>query len=185
MTKESSSFKNFYLFIIIFWLRWVFVAARGLSLVSASEGYSSLRCPAFSPRWLLLLQSMGYRHMGLSSCSMQAQQLWLAGSIVQAHQLWHTGLVAPWHMGSSWTRGRTRVPFIGRQILFFKKFYLFFGYVGSSLLYVGFLQLWRVGATLRCSARASHCGGFSCCGAWALGAWASVVAACGLSSCSS
>ena len=26
-------------------------------------------------------------------------------------------------------------------------------------------------------ARASNCGGFSCCGAWALGAWASVVVA--------
>ena len=30
---------------------------------------------------------------------------------------------------------------------------------------------------------ASHCGGFSCCGARALGAWASVVAAHGLSNC--
>ena len=44
-----------------------------------------------------------------------------------------------------------------------------------------FLWLWRAGATLRCSARASHCGGFSCCGAWALGARASVVVAHGLS----
>ena len=33
------------------------------------------------------------------------------------------------------------------------------------------------GATLRCGAQASHCGGFSCCGAWALGAQASVVVA--------
>ena len=32
--------------------------------------------------------------------------------------------------------------------------------------------------------RLSHCGGFSCCGAWALGAQASVVAARRLSSCS-
>ena len=32
-------------------------------------------------------------------------------------------------------------------------------------------------------ARASHCSGFSSFGAWALGAWASVVAAHGLSSC--
>ena len=31
------------------------------------------------------------------------------------------------------------------------------------------------GPTLQCSARASHCGGFSCCGARALGAQASVV----------
>ena len=36
---------------------------------------------------------------------------------------------------------------------------------------------------LPCGARASHCGGFSCCGARALGTWASAVAARGLSSC--
>ena len=36
-----------------------------------------------------------------------------------------------------------------------------------------------------CNARASHCGGFSYCGAWALGVRASVVVACGLSSCGS
>ena len=40
-----------------------------------------------------------------------------------------------------------------------------------------------MGATLRCSARASHCGGFSCYRAWALGAQASVVVSRGLSSC--
>ena len=34
-----------------------------------------------------------------------------------------------------------------------------------------------------CGAWASHCSGFSCCGAQALGAWASVVAVCGISSC--
>ena len=34
----------------------------------------------------------------------------------------------------------------------------------------------RRGATLRCGARASRCGGFFCCGAQALGAGASVVA---------
>ena len=34
-----------------------------------------------------------------------------------------------------------------------------------------------------CGARASHCGGFSCYGARALGVWASVVVARGLSSC--
>ena len=47
--------------------------------------------------------------------------------------------------------------------------YLFiFGCIGSSLLHAGFLQLWRVGATFCCGARASHCGGFSCCGSWTL-----------------
>ena len=65
-----------------------------------------------------------------------------------------------------------------------KCIYLFiFGCVGSSLLHAGFLQLQRAGATLRCGAPASHCGGFSCCGARALGVWASVVVVRGLSSC--
>ena len=59
--------------------------------------------------------------------------------------------------------------------------YLFiFVCVGSSLLCVGFLQLFRAGATLHCGARASHCGGFSCFRARDLGARASVVLARGL-----
>ena len=66
---------------------------------------------------------------------------------------------------------------------FFHKFIYFFGCVGSLLLRVGFLQLRRAGTTLCCGARASHCGGFSCCGAQALGTRASVVVARGLSSC--
>ena len=41
-------------------------------------------------------------------------------------------------------------------------------------------SLRRAEATLRCGVRASHCSGFSCCGARALGAWASVVVALGL-----
>ena len=45
------------------------------------------------------------------------------------------------------------------------------------------LQLRRARATLCCGARASHCGGFSCCRARALGTQASVIAARGLSSC--
>ena len=44
-----------------FWLHWVFVAARGLSLVVASGGYSSLQCMGFSLRWLLLLRALGAR----------------------------------------------------------------------------------------------------------------------------
>ena len=39
------------------------------------------------------------------------------GSRAQAQQLWHRGLVAPWHVGSSWTRAQTCVPCIGRWIL--------------------------------------------------------------------
>ena len=55
----------------------------------------------------------------------------------------------------------------------FKKIFNFFiGCVGSLLLCAGFLQLRQVRATLHCGAWTSHCGGFSCCGAWALGAQA-------------
>ena len=39
------------------------------------------------------------------------------------------------------------------------------------------LFLFLAASGLRCSAQASHCGGFSCCGARAVGAWASVVVA--------
>ena len=91
--------------LIYFWLCWVFLAACRLSLVAASGGYSSLLCAGFSLQCLLLLQSMGSRCVGFSSCGMWAQQSW------------HTGLVAPWHVGSSQTRAQTRVPWIGRQIL--------------------------------------------------------------------
>ena len=61
--------------------------------------------------------------------------------------------------------------------------YIYFGCIGSSLLHAGFLQLRRAGATLHCGARASHCGGFSCCRTWALGMRTSIVMVHGLSSC--
>ena len=44
-----------------------------------------------------------------------------------------------------------------------------FGCIGSSLLRASFLQLLGAGATLHCGVQASHCSGFSCCGARALG----------------
>ena len=62
-------------------------------------------------------------------------------------------------------------------------FIYLFDCIGSSLLHMGFLLLWRAGAILLCGARASHCGGFSCCGARALGGRASVVVARGLLEC--
>ena len=59
----------------------------------------------------------------------------------------------------------------------------------SLLLQAGFLQLQGVGGgtTLHCGAQVSHCGGFSCCraralGSRALGSRALVIVACGLSS---
>ena len=64
-------------------------------------------------------------------------------------------------------------------------FIFIFGCLGSSLLRTDFLQLWREGTALHCGARASHCSGFSCCTARALGTWASVAVAQRLSSCGS
>ena len=46
---------------------------KGFSLVAESGVYSSLRCMGFSLQWLLLLWSMGSRHMGFSSCGTWAQ----------------------------------------------------------------------------------------------------------------
>ena len=103
--------------VFVFWLRWIFVAEHGLSLVVASGDYSLLWYTDFSLQWLLLLWSMGCRHAGFSSCGTRAQQLWLAGSRAQAQQLQCMGLVAPQHVGSFPTRAQTLVPCIGRHIL--------------------------------------------------------------------
>ena len=108
---------TFVLFLFFFWLRWIFVAVHGLSLVPASGGYSSLWCVGFSLQWLLLLQSMVSRHASFSSCGIWAQSLWLVGSREQAQQLRRVGLVALRNVGSSQMRARTRVPCIGRRIL--------------------------------------------------------------------
>ena len=88
---------NFYLCIYLFiylWLCWVFVSVRGLSPVVATLHHGA----------------RASHHRGLSCCGAQAPD-------TQAQQLWLTGLVAPWHVGSSQTRARTRIPCIGRQIL--------------------------------------------------------------------
>ena len=72
-TPSGTNFLFFFFYKFIYlWLHWIFVAARGLSLVMASGGYSSLRCAGFSLRWLLLWQSTGSRHAGLSSCGSRA-----------------------------------------------------------------------------------------------------------------
>ena len=63
-----------------------------------------------------------------------------------------------------------------------------FNFFGLHWVFVALCHLSLVavsGGTLHCGVRASHCSDFSCCGVQALGTWASVVAAWGLSSCSS
>ena len=69
---------------------------------------------------------------------------------------------------------------------FFKFIYLFiFGCIGVFVAARGLSLVAGEQALLCCGAQASHCGGFSCCGARTLGVQASVVAARGLSSCGS
>lgn len=93
---------NFHLFFILgstgFSLPWA--SAR---LPAASRGSSSLRGPA-SQRWALSSRSPRSGRAGLRSCGARAQKLRPAG------------FVAPRQVGSSRTRGRSRVPCIGRQI---------------------------------------------------------------------
>ena len=60
-------FFKFYLFIylfIYFWLCWVFISVRGLSLVAASGGHSSSRCAGLSLSRPLPLRSTGSRRAG-------------------------------------------------------------------------------------------------------------------------
>ena len=71
VTKNNRSFiffiiifKNFYLFIFCFWLCWVSVSVRGLSLVAASGGRSSSGCTGLSLSRPLLLRSTGSRRAG-------------------------------------------------------------------------------------------------------------------------
>ena len=64
--SNSNAFQcifKIYLF-IYFWLCWVFVSVRGLSLVVASGGHSSLRCTGLSLSRPLLLWSTGSRRAG-------------------------------------------------------------------------------------------------------------------------
>ena len=70
------------------------------------------------------------------------------------------------------------VSFFLKIDLFIYLFILFLAALGLHCCAQAFSSCgeWR----LLFGARASHCGGFSCCGAWTLGARASVVVARGL-----
>ena len=70
--KDNFLIRSFFFFLAALGL----LAARALSLVVVSGGYSLLRCVGFSLRWLLLLRSTarhGSRHAGFSSFGTQAQ----------------------------------------------------------------------------------------------------------------
>ena len=57
-------FLNLLINLFIFWLCWVFVSVRGLSLVAASGCHSSSRCAGLSLSRPLLLQTTGSRRAG-------------------------------------------------------------------------------------------------------------------------
>ena len=72
---EGNVFKS-YIYLKNFWLCWVFIAARGLSLVVASRGYSSLWCTGFSLQWLLLLRALGTRASVAMACGLRSYGSW-------------------------------------------------------------------------------------------------------------
>ena len=82
---------------------YLFMAVLALRFCARAFSSCGKREPLF-----IAVRASHYR--GLSCCGAQAPD-------AQAQQLWLTGPAAPWHVGSSQTRARTRVPFIGRQIL--------------------------------------------------------------------
>ena len=49
-------FNRFLVDQLFFWLRWVFVAARGLFSSCGERGYSLLQCAGFLLRWLLVVE---------------------------------------------------------------------------------------------------------------------------------
>ena len=86
--KGLGSLQDFFFFfffnnLFYFWLHWVFIVVRRLSLVAVSGGYSSLQCVGFSLRWLLVAEHRLQVH--------RLKQLWLTGSREPARQLWCTG----------------------------------------------------------------------------------------------
>lgn len=60
----------------------------------------------FSLQWHFLQQSIGSRCTSFNSCSTWTLE----------HRLWCMVFVAPWDVGSSWTRGPTGVPCTARWI---------------------------------------------------------------------
>ena len=94
---EKCLFRSSAHFFFLFWLCWVFVSVRGLSLVVASGGHSSSRCMGLSLSRPLLLRSTGSR---------------CAGSVIVAH-----GPSCSMACGIFPDQGSNLCPRIGRQIL--------------------------------------------------------------------
>ena len=59
VAPPPSASVSLFIYLFDFCLRWVFIVARGLSLVAVSGGYSSLWCAGFSLPWLLFVAEHG------------------------------------------------------------------------------------------------------------------------------
>ena len=101
----------FYLFIYLLIMVCVGSLLLCTGLLQLWQAGATLRCGARASH------CGGFPCCGARTLGKRAQQLWHTDSRAQAQQLWRTGLVAPWHVGSSQTRARTRVPCIARWIL--------------------------------------------------------------------
>ena len=110
-TIYSFSKKKTFIYLFIYvWLCWVFAAARTSSSCEERE----------------LLSSHGACAPDCGGSLGEALSLWgtwASGAAVPGlqskAQLWQpVGLAAPPHLGSSWTRVRTRVSCIGKEILY-------------------------------------------------------------------
>ena len=132
---------------------------RGLSPVAASGGHSSSRCAGLSLSRPLLLRRTGSR---------------CAGSVIVAHGPSHSAACGTFpDQGSNpcplhWQADSQPLRHQGSPKILF---YLFLAALGLCCCAWAFSS---------CGVRASHCSGFSCCGAQALGVRASVVVARGL-----
>ena len=76
---------------------------------------------------------------------------------------------------------KLRIVFIFLNVwktTFFLVFYLFYIYLWLHRIFVAAcgLQLWRVVVAFHCGVQAFHCGGFSCCGTWALSRLVGLIA---------
>ena len=107
---------------------WVFIAA--------SRSYSLVAVHGLLTWWLLLsgrgLQPRGLQWLRLLGPVVGPCGLRSAGSVVGAHRL-----SCPHRVGSFWSRDRTHVPCIGRQILFFNVF-IFNWKISASQYFTGF-----------------------------------------------
>ena len=83
----------------------------GSPLVAESGGLSLVAAHRLLTVAASLVAELGSRVHGL-------QELRLLGLEHRLSGLWHMGLVVLQPVGSSRTRGRTHIPYIGRQIIY-------------------------------------------------------------------